>query len=30
MNRVNRCDAIEPWSFGTGALMQNLAARGLL
>jgi fumarylacetoacetate (FAA) hydrolase family protein len=30
MNRVNRCDAIAPWTFGTGALMQNLAARGLL
>jgi fumarylacetoacetate (FAA) hydrolase family protein len=30
MNRVNRCDAIPPWTFGTGALMRNLAARGLL
>ncbi len=30
MNRVNRCDAIPPWTFGAGALMQNLAARGLL
>ncbi|MCW5746785.1 MAG: fumarylacetoacetate hydrolase family protein [Alphaproteobacteria bacterium] len=30
MNRVNRCDAIAPWTFGTGALMRNLAARGML
>jgi fumarylacetoacetate (FAA) hydrolase family protein len=30
MNRVNRCDAIPLWTFGAGALMQNLAARGLL
>ncbi len=30
MNRVNRCDAIAPWTFGAGALMQNLAARSLL
>jgi fumarylacetoacetate (FAA) hydrolase family protein len=30
MNRVDRCDAIAPWTFGTGALMRNLAARGLL
>jgi fumarylacetoacetate (FAA) hydrolase family protein len=30
MNRVNRCDAIPPWTFGTDALMHNLAARGLL
>ncbi|HKV00024.1 MAG TPA: fumarylacetoacetate hydrolase family protein [Vineibacter sp.] len=30
VNRVNRCDAIPPWTFGAGALMQNLAARGLL
>jgi fumarylacetoacetate (FAA) hydrolase family protein len=29
-NQVNHCDKIEPWSFGAGALMQNLAARGLL
>ncbi|MGH6944483.1 MAG: fumarylacetoacetate hydrolase family protein [Geminicoccaceae bacterium] len=29
-NRVNRCDAIAPWTFGAGALMRNLAARGLL
>jgi len=30
VNRVNRCDIVPPWTFGTGALMQNLAARGLL
>ena len=30
VNRVNRTDAIAPWSFGTGALMRNLARRGLL
>jgi fumarylacetoacetate (FAA) hydrolase family protein len=30
MNRVGRCDAIAPWTFGAGALMRNLAARGLL
>jgi len=29
-NRVNRTDRIAPWSFGTGALMRNLARRGLL
>jgi fumarylacetoacetate (FAA) hydrolase family protein len=29
-NRVNRTDAIAPWTFGTGALMRNLARRGLL
>jgi fumarylacetoacetate (FAA) hydrolase family protein len=29
-NRVNHTDAIAPWSFGTGALMRNLARRGLL
>ena len=29
-NRVNRTDRIPPWTFGTGALMRNLAARGLL
>jgi fumarylacetoacetate (FAA) hydrolase family protein len=29
-NRVNRCDRIAPWTFGMGALMRNLAARGLL
>jgi len=30
VNRVNRCDRLAPWTFGTGALMRNLAARGLL
>ncbi len=30
VNRVNRTDAIPPWTFGVGALMQNLARRGLL
>jgi len=30
VNRVNHTDAIAPWSFGTMALMQNLARRGLL
>jgi fumarylacetoacetate (FAA) hydrolase family protein len=29
-NRVRYCDEIAPWSFGTRALMQNLAQRGLL
>jgi fumarylacetoacetate (FAA) hydrolase family protein len=30
VNRVNHCDKIAPWVFGTGALMRNLARRGLL
>jgi fumarylacetoacetate (FAA) hydrolase family protein len=30
VNRVDYCDALPPWEFGLGALMQNLAARGLL
>jgi fumarylacetoacetate (FAA) hydrolase family protein len=30
VNRVNRTDAIAPWTFGTRALMANLARRGLL
>jgi fumarylacetoacetate (FAA) hydrolase family protein len=30
VNRVNHCDRIAPWTFGTGALMRNLAGRGLL
>jgi fumarylacetoacetate (FAA) hydrolase family protein len=30
VNRVNTCDQISPWTFGTGALMRNLAQRGLL
>ncbi len=29
-NRVDHCDRIPPWEFGIGALMRNLAARGLL
>ena len=30
VNRVNYADAIAPWTFGAGALMRNLAERGLL
>ena len=30
VNRVDYADAIEPWTFGAGALMRNLGARGLL
>jgi len=30
VNRVNRSDRIPPWTFGAGALMKNLARRGLL
>ena len=30
VNRVNTCDQIPPWIFGTSALMLNLAQRGLL
>ena len=30
VNRVNRSDRIAPWTFGTRALMQSLARRGLL
>jgi fumarylacetoacetate (FAA) hydrolase family protein len=30
VNRVNHADQIAPWTFGTGALMRNLAKRGLL
>jgi fumarylacetoacetate (FAA) hydrolase family protein len=30
VNEVVACDAAEPWSFGTGALMANLARRGRL
>lgn len=30
VNRVDYADAIAPWTFGVGALMRNLAARGLL
>ena len=30
VNRVEHADRIAPWTFGTGALMRNLAQRGLL
>jgi len=30
VNRVNRSDRVPPWTFGTSALMKNLARRGLL
>jgi fumarylacetoacetate (FAA) hydrolase family protein len=30
VNRVKHCGDIAPWTFGTGALMENLARRGLL
>ena len=30
VNEVVSCDQAEPWTFGTGALMANLARRGLL
>jgi fumarylacetoacetate (FAA) hydrolase family protein len=30
VNRVDRSDAIAPWTFGIGDLMRNLAGRGLL
>ncbi len=30
VNEVVTCDEAEPWSFGTGALMANLAHRGVL
>lgn len=30
VNRVDHTDRIAPWTFGTGALMKNLAQRGLL
>jgi fumarylacetoacetate (FAA) hydrolase family protein len=29
-NRVGLCSEIPPWTFGLGALMRNLASRGLL
>ena len=29
-NRVKHCSDVAPWTFGTGALMANLARRGLL
>ncbi|WP_417686277.1 fumarylacetoacetate hydrolase family protein [Roseibium sp.] len=30
INRVDRTDKVTPWTFGIGALMKNLASRGLL
>jgi fumarylacetoacetate (FAA) hydrolase family protein len=30
VNRVEHCDRTAPWTFGTAALMKNLARRGLL
>jgi fumarylacetoacetate (FAA) hydrolase family protein len=30
VNRVDHCDRIAPWTFGSSALLRNLAARGLL
>ncbi len=30
VNRVNHSDKVAPWTFGIGALMRNLAGRGLL
>jgi len=30
VNRVNRTDAIAPWTYGTRALMASLARRGLI
>ncbi|XDA99226.1 fumarylacetoacetate hydrolase family protein [Sulfitobacter sp. LCG007] len=30
VNTVRPCDALPPWTFGTRALMENLAGRGLL
>jgi fumarylacetoacetate (FAA) hydrolase family protein len=30
VNRVNHSDKIAPWTFGAGALMMNLAKRGLI
>ena len=30
VNRMMPTDQCEPWTFGAGALMQNLAERGLL
>ncbi len=29
-NRIDHCDRLPPWTFGAGALMANLARRGLL
>jgi fumarylacetoacetate (FAA) hydrolase family protein len=30
VNRVRYTNEVAPWTFGTGALMENLAQRGLL
>jgi fumarylacetoacetate (FAA) hydrolase family protein len=30
VNRVEHCERTAPWAFGIGALMANLAQRGLL
>jgi fumarylacetoacetate (FAA) hydrolase family protein len=30
INRVNHADKVAPWTFGAGALMHNLARRGLI
>lgn len=30
VNKVHRCDSLPPWTFGSRALMENLAGRGLL
>jgi fumarylacetoacetate (FAA) hydrolase family protein len=30
VNEVVHCDEAAPWTFGAGALMANLARRGLL
>src|SRR5690606_32251403 len=30
VNRVVYCEDAEPWTFGAGALMRNLARRGLI
>jgi len=30
VNRVDHCERAAPWQFGIGALMRNLAQRGLL
>jgi fumarylacetoacetate (FAA) hydrolase family protein len=30
VNTVQPCDAVAPWTFGSRALMENLAQRGVL
>jgi fumarylacetoacetate (FAA) hydrolase family protein len=30
VNRITPTDRCEPWTFGVGALMRNLARRGVL